>query len=382
VTRFLLVAAALAAAVGCAPLADTRDPFESAADRDPGKGALSPLWSHVVEDRSKENKPQEFAVPIGATIGRSPDRRAVFVGSSAGDLVALRARDGKRLWVSPVGPISSSPLVSGNTLYVGTDDGRLVAVDLATGKERWHYDSRGSVLGAPVIAGDSIFFANERDKVFALDRDTGKWRWEYERESPDEFSLRGHAGVTVAGDLLLCGFADGNVVALAASGGETRWIKSLAAGKTQFIDVDTTPVVVGDTVYAASSSGGLYGLDLANGDERWRLPLEGVAHITTDGSRLYVSAAVQGLAAIDFAGRLLWRQGFARAGDPSRPVLEGNLLLVSIADRGLYVVDKRSGRLLQYFDPGNGVSAAPAVDDGRVFIMSNGAVLYAMNLSE
>jgi outer membrane protein assembly factor BamB len=365
---------------GCVPISDTRDPFESAKDRDPGRSALSFAWSHVVEDRSKDHRPQEFAVPAAAPLGRAPDHRAVFVGSSGGQFLALRERDGKKVWSASTGPVSSTPLVSGKTVYVGTDDGNLVALDLATGKERWRYASRGSVLSAPVVSGDSVFFANDRDKVIALDRDSGKWRWEYERESPDEFTLRGHAGVAVAGDLVLCGFADGNVVALAVGGGETRWIKSIAAGKTQFIDVDTTPVVRGDTVYAASSSGGLYALDLKSGDERWRLALDGITNIATDGERLYVSAAVQGLAAVDVTGRLLWRQGFARAGDPSRPVVEGDVLLVSIADRGLYVIDKRSGQLLQFFDPGAGVSGAPTVDDGRVFVLSNGAILYAMNL--
>jgi len=374
--RALLAVTLLA---GCLPFGDTRDPFESAADRDPGRSSLSYVWSRVVEDRARDHRPQEFAVPAAAALGRSPDRRAVFVGSSGGKFVALRAKDGKLLWEASTGPVSSAPLVHGKLIYVGTDDGALVALDVATGKQKWRYAARGAVLGTPVVAGDSVFFSTDRDKIFALDRDSGKWRWEYERETPEEFTLRGSSGVTVAGDLVLCGFADGNLVALAAAGGETRWVKSLAAGKTQFVDVDTTPVVRGDTVYAASSSGGLFALSLA-GDERWRLALDGITNVATDGQRLYVSAAVQGLAAVDFTGRLLWRQGFARAGDPSRPVLNGDLLLVSIADRGLYVVDKRSGRLLQFFDPGPGVSGAPAVDDGRVFLLSNGAILYAMNL--
>jgi outer membrane protein assembly factor BamB len=375
--KYFLLASLLA---GCLPMGDTRDPFEATADRDPGRSSLTYVWSRTVEDRSRDHRPQEFAVPAAAALGRSPDRRAVFVGSSGGTFVALRAKDGKVLWESQTGPVSSTPLVHGKLVYVGTDDGNLVALDVATGKQKWKYAARGAVLGTPVVAGDSVFFSTDRDRIFALDRDSGKWRWEYERETPDEFTLRGSAGVAVAGDLVLAGFADGNVVALAASGGETRWVKSLAAGKTQFIDVDTTPVVRGDTVYAASSAGGLFALDLASGNERWRLALEGITNLSTDGQRLYVSAAVQGLAAVDVTGRLLWRQGFARAGDPSRPVLDGEVLLVSIADRGVYVVDKHSGRLLQFFDPGPGVSGPPTVDDGRVYLLSNGAILYAMNL--
>ncbi len=80
-------------------------------------------------------------------------------------------------------------------------------------------------------------------------------------------------------------------------------------------------------------------------------------------------------------GHVLWRQGLSRAGDPSRPVIDGNYLILSTATTGLYVVDKRTGQLYESWNPGDGITAAPTVIGDRLYVISNGGVLYAMNLS-
>jgi hypothetical protein len=45
------------------------------------------------------------------------------------------------------------------------------------------------------------------------------------------------------------------------------------------------------------------------------------------------------------------RAGHAAAG--------GDLLIYALTDAGLYIADKRTGSVLEYFDPGDGVSADP-----------------------
>ena len=71
----------------------------------------------------------------------------------------------------------------------------------------------------------------------------------------------------------------------------------------------------------------------------------------------------------------------AGAFDPSAPLLYGDLLFLSLSDRGLMIVDRDSGRLFQSFDPGPGVSSQPAVVGDRLYVLSNGGVLYAMSLA-
>jgi outer membrane protein assembly factor BamB len=279
-----------------------------------------------------------------------------------------------------VGATSTVPLLLDGKIYLGTDDGSLVCLDAGTGKELWRYATRGAIWHPPVGWGELILFANDADHVYALERATGKWRWQYERETPEEYTVRGHGGVAVAGDRVYAGFADGNLVALAAASGDPVWVRSLAASETQFVDVDTTPVVDGEIIYVASASGGVWAIDAKDGSERWRAPITGASGIAMDGGRLYVTAADEGIHALDLAGHVIWRQGLRGAGDPSEPIISGEYLFFGAASAGLFVVEKRSGKLVQQFNPGFGVSAAPTLGGGRLFVLSNGGVLYAMSV--
>jgi hypothetical protein len=47
----------------------------------------------------------------------------------------------------------------------------------------------------------------------------------------------------------------------------------------------------------------------------------------------------------------------------------------------LLVLDRSDGHLLQVFNPGKGSVAPPAVGGGRIYWISNGQVLYCMDLA-
>ena len=375
------LAQGLAIALGLSSCVATRAPV----DRDDGPGfpSLHVRWTVVTSERSSEVKPQEFA---GVALGDE----SVFTGSMGGRFFSMRALDGKVRWSKRLGSVSSQPLVAGDRLFVGTNDGELLAVDLDTGVVKWRYATRGPILRVPVLVEDLVVFSNEADQVYALDARTGEFRWTYKGDTPEEYTLRGHAGVTVVGDLVFTGFASGTMVALRVNTGSVAWLTTLKGDAERFIDVDATPVAVGDTVYVTSSSGGVWAIDQATGLVRWRTPLLGntpsqgngaVGGLASDGERLYVAAADLGVYALDLEGNVLWRQGTRGGGEPATPQLSGDVLIYALTGAGLYLVDKRTGALLEYFDPGDGVSADPVVADGRdLYVLSNRGILYAFDL--
>lgn len=352
------------------PFVDPLDPRRDPALPTP---VLSFVWKRRLEDRSREHRPQEFA----SAVTRSGD---LYVGTQGGDFFALRASDGKVLWKRRLGSVSSRPLVDDPRLYVGTDDGSLLSVNAFDGTVNWRHATRGAIQHPPVAVGDLLVFSNDADHVFAVDRGTGKLRWQYERETPEEFTMRGHAGVAVAQDRVFAGFSDGHVVALTATSGEVVWVRSLAGESEKFVDVDTTPVIDRGILYAASASGGLYALDPSDGTEKWRFDVKGAGTVAVDGDSVYFAAADEGLFALDLRGNLLWRQGLRGAGDPSRPLVQGPYLFFSVSEEGLAVVDKRTGELLQLFDPGPGISSEPTLNGDRLYVLSNGAILYAFDV--
>jgi outer membrane protein assembly factor BamB len=348
-----------------------------------GEDRLSLKWKFSTADRLTEVDPQEFAAPA-----ISAD--TLFIGSASGMFYALRASNGQVRWKKQIGAVGCAPLVSSGDLFIGSLDGYLIALDDKTGAEKWRYQSRGPIEQPPISAGDLVVFANEADQVVAVDSRSGKFKWQYKAETPEEYTLRGHAGVTLDGDLIYTGFSNGTLVALRKDTGSVAWSTSLKADADRFMDVDATPIVLGSTLYASSSSGGVYALDKATGLVRWRLPFYDVAQpsssgnvggIATDTKAIYVSVADLGTYAIDLAGNVLWRVGARGGGEPAAPVVFADLLVYTLANDGLFLAERRSGQTLEYFDPGDGISAQPTItSDGRLFVMSNRGILYAFDL--
>jgi outer membrane protein assembly factor BamB len=369
---------ALASGAGCAPL-EQRDALSAVGRGEVGTPVLALRWRFELADLAEDPKPQEFSSPAILESER-PDVDRLFVGSHEGTFYALSAKSGQVVWKRKLGSVSSRPVLGPDLLYVGTDDGHLVALDPMDGGEKWRYATRGPILEPPVLSGDLVILSNEADQVYALDQASGKFRWVYKSETPEEFTLRGHAGVAVDGDLVFTGFANGTLVALRQATGSVAWLTSLKGDRDRFVDADATPVVVGEMVYAASSTGGAYGVDRTSGLIRWRLPVTGSGGLASDGTSLYLAAAEQGVFALDLSGNILWRQGTRGAGEPAAPVVSGEYLLYSLSDAGLYVADKRSGRVLQYLDPGYGISASPSLSRDRLYVVSNSAILYALSL--
>lgn len=373
-----IIAAAAAALAGCAPL-ETLDATRAVSRSELGWPVLSLRWRFELANRSEDPKPQEFSSPAVQMADDPADDR-LFVGSHEGTFFCFQAYNGKVVWKRRVGSVSSRPVLGPKLIYVGTDDGHLVAIDPKTGTEKWRYGTLGAILETPVVAGDLVILSNEADQVYAIDRETGAFRWVYKSETPEEFTLRGHAGVIVDGDLVFTGFSNGSLVALRQATGSVAWLTSLKADQERFVDVDATPVAHGEMVFAVSSAGGAFGVDRTTGLIRWRLPVENGGGIDSDGERLYLAAADQGVHALDFAGNIIWRQGTRGGGEPAGPIVSGDYLLYALSDAGLYVADKRSGRVLEYLDPGYGISGLPTLVRDRLYVVSNSDILYAMTL--
>ena len=102
-------------------------------------------------------------------------RGMVFVGSADGVMRAFRLDDGALLWEFKTGPsviphsagpdrfgprISSQAVVSGRNVFFGSADGVLYALDRTEGKPRWRRKLGLPITASPAISGNSLFIAD------------------------------------------------------------------------------------------------------------------------------------------------------------------------------------------------------------------------------
>jgi outer membrane protein assembly factor BamB len=309
-----------------------------------------------------------------------PTTKLVLFGTRDGWLHAARP-DGTIAWEfrgagGPFGP----PAIEGDTVYVGSSDGRLYAVAIPTGVERWRYQADEDLTTRPAVSRGLVFVASLQDTLFCVDAGTGQWKWHHRRETKaaNGFTIFGAASAVAGPDGVYGAYSDGFVAALVPETGAARWEKQVAPSDDH-LDVDGL-ALEGGRLYAAAYSGAVVAVDARSGDLAWKASAPGAARVVVSGGVVVAIGAtsVFGLSLAD--GSAVWTVPLngSPAGDP---VPAGKWLLVPAAGQGLRWLETATGRTLRVFDPGTGVSSSPAVAGRRVYVLSNGGDLFALDLT-
>lgn len=321
-------------------------------------------------------------------ISTSVDGNVAYVGTSEGRMVAVSTNDGSLVWEHTVGePIDGQPVVDGRQLFFGAADGRLHAVSAAGGRENWGYHAGGNVSSRPAILGDALILARADGVVVRLDTNNGAPMWSAEN---DDAVLRvtrglyppvkGQPSPTIDGDRVFVGFPNGRISSLNMSDGEILWTADLAGSEVRHTDVDEPAVLIGDTLFATSFSGGFYALNPDDGTVLWRQDLRGATRPIAFGGNIYTTTVDGYFLALDAAtGELDFRIRLeSRA--PGRIHRVGNYALVSTSEGGLYVLDVQAPHIHALFSPSSGFASISTAPGGRVIALDHHGVLHGLTV--
>jgi outer membrane protein assembly factor BamB len=127
------------------------------------------------------------ALTLRSSAGLVVDGGAVYAGFGGGKLISVRADNGKILWeasvaqpkgvteIERIADITSLPVVDGPLVYAVAYQGKIAAVDRATGRVVWNREI-SSLSGISVEDG-RIFVSHALGSVYSLDYTTGKTFW-------------------------------------------------------------------------------------------------------------------------------------------------------------------------------------------------------------
>lgn len=180
---------------------------------------------------------------------------ALFPNLPAGTTLAARTK-----WrFQTGGPISSTGALSadGSTLYFGSDDKNLYAVNTSNGQKRWERSTGNAIWAAPVVGPDGSIYVGSLDgKMYAFNPD-GSDKW-----PPKQTGDGIYSGAAIGRDgTIYFGSHDNRVYAIAPDG-TTRW-EFFTNGV-----IDVAPALAADgTVYIISGDRKFYALN-PTGDER------------------------------------------------------------------------------------------------------------------
>jgi outer membrane protein assembly factor BamB len=296
---------------------------------------------------------------------------AVYV-SNGGVIVAVDAATGAERWrfdleVAPSVAGANPPAVVGGTVYAAAHDGTVVALDAVTGVARWSHETNGTVTTAVAVAGGFVFVGTTEGVLYALDAATGADRWS---ASTGPISLSSPA---VTGDTVFVGGGGNTLYALEVATGAVRWNQAVKAGMQSV-------AVGGDLAVASgintSNSVLLVALDAKSGDARWQGQTIAELPPAIVGNTVFVAGGTT-VTALDGAhGSRIWNVDarlhivdFAVAGDA---------LLVCRKDGALIAVDATSGEE-RWRIANSGTATGVAVGSGVVYVAWRDGTLAAFS---
>jgi outer membrane protein assembly factor BamB len=269
---------------------------------------------------------------------------------------------------------SSTAAIVAATVFAGVDNGKLVALDLASGKRKWEYASEDSIQSSPTVGGGLVIFGNEAGYVHACDTQTGDLRW----------SLRAGARVISSANYraerVVFGSYDGGLYCLRICDGERIWRYEVGER------VHATPAIADDCVLVAACDGNFHVVRLADGTLLRKVPLGSVSGsaAAVRGRRLFLGTYGEQVLAIDWqAGEVLWRFEDPRRQFPflSSAAIGGELVLVAGQDKRLRALAADTGQEHWQFATKGRVDSSPVVVGGRVFVGSADGNLYEVELA-
>jgi len=97
----------------------------------------------------------------------------VYFGSQDLRVRAVDAVTGALKWVSTTGgPVLSPPVVANGVVYIGSNDGKLYGIDAGTGIILWQYDTGTLITPSPAVAGGVLYAGADNGRVYAFESQT------------------------------------------------------------------------------------------------------------------------------------------------------------------------------------------------------------------
>lgn len=265
-------------------------------------------------------------------------------------------------WMFPNSLLYGAPVEAGGTVYVGSYDSSLYAINETTGATVWSFGTGSLIAGSPAVAGGNVYFGSADGNIYAVNAVNGQSVWTYPVGSGIFNSL------TVANGAVYAVYG-GTVLALNAKTGALLW--SSATGGS----------IVGQAAVAYGlvfvDAGSIYALNASNGALVW----SSGENLTT-GSPVTSQGLVYANFTVDYAfggiGATKGNYASIVSGAPVNSFTAANGTLYTGND--VYVTAfSAAGSVLWNYTTGGTVNSTPAVADGVVYVGSDDGNLYVLN---
>jgi len=228
-----------------------------------------------VESLSRDNGRRVWKTETGLNLSAGPGvgEGLVLIGTSNGQVVALDENTGKQRWLIDVpSEVLAVPRAQLGVVIVQTVDGDLTGYDAQTGERRWNFDRTEPVLtlrgtSSPLVIDDIVLAGFASGKLVALDVKSGRQLWEASVAVPSgrseiEQLVDLDADVVVRDNVLYVVGFQGHLAAVDLRGGSVIWTREMSAYAGLAVD--------DRQVYVTDENSQVWALERDSGRSMWK----------------------------------------------------------------------------------------------------------------
>ena len=224
-------------------------------------------------DFSNGDRVWETKLKQNITGGPGAGNGLVVVGSDDGTVIGLNAVDGAERWRSQVSSeILRTPQIQEGIVILRTGDGKIYGLRSDSGSRLWVYERKVPVLSlrgtsAPVVLADLVLAGLDNGKLVALQLETGKLFWEVQIAEPRgrnelERMVDIDANIIVSGDTIYVSSYQGRTVAIDIYSGRLFWEREVDSYAGMAVDEDA--------LYVTDTQSHVWAFDRYSGASLWK----------------------------------------------------------------------------------------------------------------
>jgi eukaryotic-like serine/threonine-protein kinase len=317
--------------------------------------ALKVLWTYQADDAIESS-----AAIVGGT---------VYVGSQTGELVALNLDNGAVYWKykidDPIG--ESSPAYSGGVVYFGDLAGWLHAVNASDGKKIWAFKTGSEIKSSPVVVGDRVLIGSYDENLYCISS-KGSLVWKFKTNGPV------HSTPGIANGVAFIAGCDEMFRGINISDGKEAFSVSSEAY------TGASPALRGNSAFYGTFNNEVLMVNLTDHRVEWRyehpqrkFPYYSSAAVTEN--RVVVGGRDKLVHGLNLEGKEVWTVA-TRARVESSPAIADGRVFVGSNDGRFYVLGLTNGAKLWEYNAGAPLSASPAIAKGKIVIGAQDGKLY------
>ncbi|QJC28909.1 PQQ-binding-like beta-propeller repeat protein [Enterobacteriaceae endosymbiont of Plateumaris rustica] len=324
----------------------------------------------------------------------------IYIANKDGIVKCINIKNGKIVWNVNLAKknfcifsyclseeLSSGPVISNNYLYLGSEKGKIIALNNKNGTKVWETSVFSEVLSDPVISKNILVIHNNNNILQGLDKNNGHILWTVSLGPLEPYSFRGTSKPTIFFDNIITGSDNGIISSRTLNNGSLIWQRDLTIipnlfSSLNFNDIDAQPIIFNGIVYVVSYNGNFNALDLSNGNIIWKKLYKVSGDFILNKNIYFFDINNKLLSLNIYKGNIIWSQDKFIHKKTITPIYYKNNLIIIDRYGKIYWLNIYNGNVIgnKSIKKFNDYIESSLLIDNKLILQTHNGILYMFKL--